>query len=313
LAEYPALDLRFAAGPATARLEALLYAALDDFEPIAIQEHETADGWLVFFREPGSRDAAGAAVSALDAAFSVTPIAVPDEDWARRSQANLTAVTVGRIVVAPPWDQLAASSRAPVGEHPDAPDATGPPSAAGSVVHSGAPAADHAPDRLLIVIDPSMGFGTGHHQTTRLCLGLLQSRDVAGQRVLDVGTGSGVLALAAWRLGAAAVVAMDNDPDALQNARENIDRNGAGREVLTVCADLRHFAAAPADLVTANLTAAVLAQHAAALRRLVKAGGALIISGFSPPELPALVAAFRASGVRHVVEGEWSAALIGID
>ena len=273
------MDLRFAAGPPAERLEALLYATLDDFEPIAIQEHETADGWLVFFRERGSRDAAAQAVSGLDAALSITPISLPDEDWARRSQANLTAITVGRIVVAPPWDPLA--------------DPTG--------------------DRLLIVIDPSMGFGTGHHQTTRLCLALLQAVEVAGQRVIDVGTGSGVLALAAWRLGATAVVAMDHDPDALQNARENIDRNGAGRDVLAVRSDLQHFAAPPADIVTANLTAAVLAQHADALRRLVKTGGALIISGFSPLQLPSLVAAFRASDVRHVVEGEWSAALIAVD
>ena len=160
----------------------------------------------------------------------------------------------------------------------------------------------------MIVIDPSMGFGTGHHQTTRLCLALLQSVEVAGRRVVDVGTGSGVLALAAWRLGAAAIVAVDNDADALQNARENIERNGARRDVLAECSDLEDFETAPADIVTANLTASVLAQHAAALRRLVKPGGALIISGFSPLEMPGLAAAFGPLDVRHVVEGEWSAA-----
>ncbi len=179
-----------------------------------------------------------------------------------------------------------------------------------SPADSGSPISSPDRERLVVVIDPSMGFGTGHHQTTRLCLALLQSLAVAGRRVVDVGTGSGVLALAAWRLGAASVVAMDNDPDALQNARENIERNGAERDVTVVCADLHDFATAPAEIVTANLTAAVLPQHAAALARLVKAGGALIISGFSPLELPAVAATLRAGDVRHVVEGEWSAALI---
>ena len=83
-----------------------------------------------------------------------------------------------------------------------------------------------------------MGFGTGHHATTRLCLELLQRIDVAGARVIDVGTGSGVLALAAWKLGAAGVTAVDNDPDALQNARDNIARNGGAGRIEVVQADL---------------------------------------------------------------------------
>ena len=303
LTDYPALDLRFQPGddPDTlATLESRLYAALDDFQPTAIQEHESADGWLVFFRSHGAREAAGAALSGFvqGSLLSITSVIVPDEDWARRSQASLTAVTVGRITVAPPWDPLLdkTGSRAAL------------PGSGTSDPRSLIP--DPVNDRLLIVIDPSMGFGTGHHQTTRLCLSLLQSADVTGRRVVDVGTGSGVLAIAAWRLGARQVVAMDTDPDAIQNARENVERNGANGDVEVIQADLQDSSTAPADIVTANLTAAVLLRHASALRRLVAPGGALIVSGFSPEELPDVIAAFGAREVERVVEDEWAAAMM---
>jgi ribosomal protein L11 methyltransferase len=272
--EYAALDLRFDRGPESASVEAQLYAVLDDFEPLAIQEHESADGWLVFFRDAIRRDQAAAALRRLEIhpSLSLTPVDVADEDWARRSQGNLTAIAVGRIIVAPPWD---------------VPSTT---------------------DHMVIVIDPSMGFGTGHHQTTRLCLSLLQSCDVVGRRVIDVGTGSGVLAIAAAKLGAGSVTAIDNDPDALQNARENVARNGVGVEV--VQADLRDFSMSPGDVVTANLTAAVLMHYASALRRLVKPHGKLIVSGFSSEELPEVSAAFHARDVQPLVEGEWVSAVM---
>ena len=324
MAEYPALDLRFLPGGDATVLEDRLYAALDDFQPIAIQEHETADGWLVFFRTPATRDAAAAALGAFDddRLGSVTPLSIPDDDWARRSQASLTAITVGRITVAPPWDPLAESS-APRGLEPAVParldaDVARPgslPSSPGprvqnrlSIPHPGFRIPDPVERQIVIVIDPSMGFGTGHHQTTRLCLRLLQSEAVTGGRVVDVGTGSGVLAIAAWRLGAASVVAMDNDPDAIQNARENIARNDAADAIDVWCAELSDFTAAPADIVTANLTAAVLQRHAESLRRLARPGGVLIVSGFSPEELPGVAAAFDTPVSQSVVEGEWAAA-----
>jgi ribosomal protein L11 methyltransferase len=295
LAEYPALDLRFQPGQ-----DARLYAVLDDFQPIAIQEHETADGWLVFFGSPQTRDAAAAALSGFrdDVLRSIAAVSVPDEDWARRSQANLTAVTVGRITVAPPWDSLV--------------DATGSRSAdpGSHTADPGSGTPDPVKDRILIVIDPSMGFGTGHHQTTRLCLSLLQSAEVTGRSVIDVGTGSGVLAIAAWRLGARSVAAMDNDPDAIQNARENIERNGAAIEVSR--ADLHDFSTAPADIITANLTGAVLKDHASRLRLLVTRGGSLIVSGFSPEEMPDVIGAFGGGVAARAVEDEWAAAVIRV-
>ena len=291
MASYPALDVHYASGPDTAALHDLherLYAALDPFEPLAIHDADAGDQWRVFFRLPSQRDDA---VSALNAALgdhllSLTAVDVDDEDWARRSQAALTAIRAGRIVVAPPWD---------------------------------VPLAPAASD-IVIVIEPSMGFGTGHHATTRMCLELLQTIGAAGKRVIDVGTGSGVLAIAARRLGAAAVTALDNDPDALGNARDNIEMDtrlygnsvagadeGDSPSVSVLQAELSEVSGLRADVVLANLTGAVLQRHAAALRQM-GAGGRMIISGFSPAELDEVVSALGLDVIETRQDGDWTAA-----
>jgi ribosomal protein L11 methyltransferase len=161
----------------------------------------------------------------------------------------------------------------------------------------------------VIVIDPSMGFGTGHHATTRLCLELLQQIEVRDRRVIDVGTGSGVLALAAWRLGASSVAAIDNDADALQNARDNIDRNGAAGSIEVLEVDLWSVSLRPADIVLANLTGAVLQRQADPLTRMTAATGVLLVSGFSGDELEAIAHAFSATPRNVLGEEGWSAAI----
>jgi ribosomal protein L11 methyltransferase len=165
---------------------------------------------------------------------------------------------------------------------------------------------------VIVLIDPSMGFGTGHHETTRLCLGLLQQLDLGGRRVIDIGTGSGVLAIAAWKLGAARVVAVDSDRDALLNARENVDRNGAAGSIELLEADLKGLTVPPADVVLANLTGAVLQRHAPALVGLVASPGALIVSGFGPDEAGEVADTFGAPPGSAVVEGAWAALLLRI-
>ena len=322
---YPALDLRFAPGPGAGTFQDMLYAELDAFEPVAILEHDGADGWRVFFRTPALRDAARATLASEfgNALLDLVPVDVDDEDWARRSQESLTAVRVGRIVIAPPW-----ANESLITHHLSIPDpGSRIPDPGSRIADPGSRIADPAsripdpasripdpgsrtPDSdITIVIDPSMGFGTGHHATTRLCLELLQRIDVRGKRAIDVGTGSGVLALAAWALGASSVSALDSDPDALQNARENIERNRTADSIEVLEVDLGTATLRPADVVLANLTAAVLQRHAAALKGLLAPDAALIVSGFSGDEVQEIARAFGESPQEVVREGEWAAAV----
>ena len=252
----PALVLRFPSGT-TAPLRDRLVASLDDHQLIAIQEDDLnlPQVWTAHFATAAGRDEAARAVQADDefALIELQKTEVEDDDWARRTQADLPAIRIGRLTVAPPWDLPKPSLQVP-------------------------------DPNITIVIEPSRGFGTGHHQSTRLCLVLLQNRNLSGLRVTDVGTGSGVLAIAAAKLGAAFVAALDNDPDAVENARENIAVNGVEKIVEAHVDDLTTTTVAAADLVTANLTGTLLAQHADDLSRLVGPAGSLIVSGFNVDE-----------------------------
>ena len=283
MAEFPALDLEWRPGPDVAELVELLYALLDEFEPQAIHDHESAGGWRVFFKTPRQRDAAAAARRASfgDRLAAVSAVDVADEEWARRSQANLTTIRVGRIVVAPPWEVPTTGLRPPDSD-------------------------------LLIVIDPSTGFGTGHHETTRLCLSLLQSLELTARRVIDIGTGSGVLAIAAAKLGASSVVAIDEDPEALRNARENVARNHVAGIVDVREADLASFQCEPAGAVVANLTGAVIQRHAGRLAGLVESGGSLIVSGFTVAEAADVARALGRTAEQELVEADWAAGIFSI-
>jgi ribosomal protein L11 methyltransferase len=167
---------------------------------------------------------------------------------------------------------------------------------------------------VTVVIQPSMGFGTGHHATTRLCTALLQQLDLSGRTALDVGTGSGVLALAALALGARSVLAVDDDADAIESARENLALNGGPAGLELRVADFRGLPANTFDVVVANLTGGLLARSAEVLAGAVAPGGSLIISGVTLEEeaevLRALVPWMAV--VERLTEDEWVAARLQI-
>ena len=270
-----------------------LDALLDDYEPFAVSDGgdgetpETGPGARhlspclerrVYFFSAGARDAARSAIDRVlgpDGART-TPIDVRDDGWAARSHAGLRAVQVGDLVVAPPWDV---------------------PRPAGG-------------DRTAVIIEPSMGFGTGHHASTRLCLLALQrirDRLRIGSRVIDLGAGSGVLAIAAALLGAGTVVAVERDLDALGNARDNVRRNRVAERVTVLPGDLADLSPKAGDVVTANLTGAFFTRHAGTVLRCVRPGGLLVASGVTADEEQAARVALESRLVlrERAVEDEW--------
>jgi ribosomal protein L11 methyltransferase len=167
-----------------------------------------------------------------------------------------------------------------------------------------------------VILDPGRAFGTGQHQSTRLCLHRLCAQAAAGfsaQRVIDIGCGSGILVLAAARLHPAAELwALDFDPEAIETAEENAVVNGLRERLTLWVGDAEALDVPPMDLVIANIRPDVLIPIAPALRRLVTPGGRVLLSGILVEEAPAVREAYEATGLVHVdaagmVEGEWQA------
>ena len=289
---WPALLLRARAVDDT---EDIVSAVLTDFTPVAI--HDLAERplppgglwdptyppipdppptplhWNVCFNDADERAQAADAIRAALPGLSIESVDLPDEDWAARSQASLTMVHAGRFIIAPPWDMPA-----------DDVDAT------------------------VIVIEPSMGFGTGHHATTRMCLRLLSDLDISDLTVLDLGTGSGVLTMAAALSGARRVIGIDVDGDAIQSAETSARMNTLPDTLEFQVSDFRSSPPSPADLVLANLTGGMLTSSGSQIDALVKPGGQMILSGFDHTEVDAVLAAFPGfSEVRRLTEETWIA------
>jgi len=199
--------------------------------------------------------------------FSERQRLVAEEDWANAWREHFHPIRVGRrLIVAPTWEPCAPRD--------------------GEVV---------------LRLDPGMAFGTGTHPSTVLCLMALESMALQAARVVDVGTGSGILAVAAALLGAAEVVAVDIDPLAVRIARQNAASNGVADQVHVHYGELRDLLAlglAPAGVVVANLTAELLAELAPDLAAAVAPEGTLVASGLVGAGQAEVEAALRRAGLR---------------
>jgi len=169
------------------------------------------------------------------------------------------------------------------------------------------------PGQRVVRLDPGLSFGTGHHATTCFCLEQLAAcrRRGAGQSFLDIGTGTGILAIAAAKLGYSPVEAFDLDPDAIRVSRANARRNRVEDRVRPRRGDLRRLAARSArrwDVICANLTAELLAGQAEKIRARLQPGGQLIVAGMLRSEFCEIRDKFFSFGLtlaQNEVKEEW--------
>lgn len=171
-------------------------------------------------------------------------ISLDEQDWENNWKQYYHPVDIGeRVVIVPEWEEY---------DNPDG--------------------------KVIVWMDPGMAFGSGTHETTRLCAAMLERYMPAGSTVLDVGTGSGILAITASKLGAAHVDAYDIDPMAVKVARENMEKNGC-RNITCDVSDLLSAVRGVYDFVVANITADIIERMAPSLGPYVKRGGLAALSG----------------------------------
>ena len=163
---------------------------------------------------------------------------------------------------------------------------------------------EYETDRIKLVLDPGLAFGTGGHETTSLCLEALDRLVKGGERVLDIGTGSGILAIAALKLGAAEAEGVDIDPVAVRTAGENAALNGVADQLTVLVGDLSDKASGKYQIITANIVANAILSLAPAVPGLMAEGGVFIASGIIDTRKDEVLAGLRAAGltVRQVSE-----------
>lgn len=250
-----ALSLELDAAAADSFGDALLEAGAHSVSTDALEENTSRlEALVALDADPASIVAQAAALARIDPAprWRAQPLA--DEDWVRRSQAQFAPVSIGeRLWIGPSWAQPADSRRA------------------------------------LVRIDPGLAFGTGSHPTTRLMLRFLEQRIRGGERVLDYGCGSGILAIAASKLGASQIDAVDTDPDAILSAAENARANG-----VTMLASLPEGLPSGAryDLVVSNILAQPLIVLAPLLAARVAARGRVALAGILESQAEEVVRAY---------------------
>ncbi len=204
---------------------------------------------------------------------------VPDENWNARWEETIQPLAVGRFLIRPTWAET-------------------PP--------------EHA-DKVLLEIDPKMSFGTGYHESTRLALGFVPALVQGGERVLDAGTGTGVLAIAALKLGAASAIGCDIDPWAQTNATENALLNGVADRFEVREGSLDVVPETDFDLVFANINRNVLLEMMAGFAEKLAGAGRLILAGVLQSDRETMIDASRAAGLAvydEATEGEWWSAIL---
>jgi ribosomal protein L11 methyltransferase len=210
------------------------------------------------------------------AAAGLTIETVPDKDWNATWAASLTPIRLGkRIRIRQSW---------------------------------------HSPEETFngieLVIDPRRAFGTGHHPTTQLVVEWLEERLHGEERVLDIGTGSGILAMAAIRLGAASALGVDNDPVAVECAREYAQVNGFGAELELIAGSFDDCADGDFDVIVANIDGKTLPALCPVLPRLIKPGGRICLSGLQEHDLEEVTEALNSAGFtvkKKTARDEWFA------
>ncbi len=217
------------------------------------------------------------------AAIETVVTAVKEEDWANNWKAYFKPTPIGkRIVIKPAWEEY-----------------------------------DASPEQLIFVVEPGMVFGTGSHESTQLAVVALENAVKTGDKVLDIGTGSGILAIIALLLGASSADATDIDRNANNVARHNAELNGIAENRLNVAIGdiitdkaLRNSLNTPYDIVVSNIVADVILRLIPFIPSLVKSGGYYMVSGIIKERLAEVLSALSAAGfsTQQVFEqGDWRA------
>ncbi|MDD2497637.1 MAG: 50S ribosomal protein L11 methyltransferase [Desulfitobacteriaceae bacterium] len=213
-----------------------------------------------------------------DGRIEITETEVAAENWATSWKAFYRVEKIGaKVVIKPSWEQY-----------------------------------DRKPEDVVVELDPGMAFGTGNHPTTVMCIRALEKLVFPGCRVLDIGTGSGVLAITAAKLGAGQIIAIDQDPVSIDAARENVGLNDVGDRIKVQQGDLASDVKEKADIIIANIIADVVIKLTPQAARLIEPRGAYISSGIIKDRLPDVMEALKANSFqveKTFYEGEWAAVL----